>query len=374
MRLTEHRDIPKARRPLAACVRSTSERRLHRLQFAIPFTMTLVIGGVGPAFAQCTQLCLAQAADQEGLLAPFTKLLDTTAGQALLSANFQTEDYIYLNSTQVQKIAAGSVFILGLGSSEYPVLQANILLRAFPGNPRYGYDSTGLPTAPALPASVSGAVIAILDNSQVTEMKPFFGTAQIYSKAYGLLPGQIDTTDNPPPYQSSSVIQSNPFTVANSSAFAAANQQTINGYGVNWLDQPGVDSQIGDFPSAHTRLATFNAMSYAILAPGYYQQLSGSAAEFAYDLNVFGEHYPLDVVGGRILATYVLAETLAGNPLYPSTVPSNLGSLSQAMQSYLGGGGSSPYAAACAGNVAGCIAASAIPSAAAYAQMIQNYT
>ena len=44
------------------------------------------------------------------------------------------------------------------------------------------------------------------------------------------------------------------------------------------------------------------------------------------------------------------------------------------MQGYLGGGGSSPYAAACAGNVAACVAGGVIPSAANYAQQIQNYT
>ena len=99
-----------------------------------------------------------------------------------------------------------------------------------------------------------------------------------------------------------------------------------------------------------------------------------SVEEFAYDLNVFAGHYPLDVIGGRILGTYVLAQTLAGNPIYPSAIPANLASLSQAMQTYLGGGGSSPYAAQCAGNVAACVAGGVIPSAAEYAQQIQTYT
>ena len=75
---------------------------------------------------------------------------------------------------------------------------------------------------------------------------------------------------------------------------------------------------IADFPSAHTMLATFDAITSAVLAPGYYQQLAQSVEDFAYDLNVFGVHYPLDVIGGRILGTYVLAQTLSGNPLYPS--------------------------------------------------------
>ena len=44
------------------------------------------------------------------------------------------------------------------------------------------------------------------------------------------------------------------------------------------------------------------------------------------------------------------------------------------MQAYLGGGASSPYAAACAGSVGACIAGHTIPSAVAYAQQIQTYT
>jgi hypothetical protein len=100
----------------------------------------------------------------------------------------------------------------------------------------------------------------------------------------------------------------------------------------------------GDFPSAHTMIGNIHALTYAVLAPGYYQQLAQAAADFAYDLNVFGVHYPTDVIGGRILATYVVAETLAGNALYPSStsIPGNIASLSQAMQGFLGGGGSSP--------------------------------
>jgi autotransporter-associated beta strand protein len=43
------------------------------------------------------------------------------------------------------------------------------------------------------------------------------------------------------------------------------------------------------------------------------------------------------------------------------------------MQAYLGGGGSSPYAAPCAASVAACVAAGAIPSAATYSQGRQSY-
>jgi subtilase-type serine protease len=339
----------------------------RRLLRAVPIaTLLASIGGVGPAFAQCTGPCPAQTAEQTFLLSPFNSLLSSPAGVAALTANLQTENNIYLNSTQAEKVASGTALIL-------QVLPANILLRAFPGNPNFGYTAAGLPNAPALPLSVSTAVADIGVNAQLTNIKPAFGTVDIYTRAYGLLPGQTDPLGNPPPYQVSSAILGHPFTPANSSLLAYQNQQTPGAYGVNWALG---DSGIADFPSGHTLESTITALTWAVLAPGNYQQLLQGQAAFAHDLNVYAAHYPTDVIGGRILGIYVVAQTLAGNPLYPpgTATPSNLAALSQAMQSYLGGGGSSVYAATCAGQVAACVANGTIPPAANYARQNQNYT
>ena len=316
--------------------------------------------GAASALAQCSGQC----ADQAALLAPFNALLDTPAGLAVLDANLQIQNDIYLNATQAQRIAAGPILIL-------PAVPANLLLRAFPANPDFGYAADGMPTAPALPAPISLATVDILRNAQIVGIKPSFGSVDVYTRAYGLLPGQTDSLGNPPPYQVSSAILSHPFTPANSSLLAYQAQQTPT-YGVNWVLG---DSGVADFPSAHTLLSGITSLTWAVLAPGYYQQLLQGQAEFSHDLNVYAAHYPLDVVGGRIMATYVVAQTLSGNPLYPqsSATPDNLAALAPAMQSYLGGGGSSPYAAPCAGNVAGCVAAGVIPSAASYAQQNRAY-
>jgi subtilase-type serine protease len=273
----------------------------HELIGVILFAMMLATIGVpAPALAQCAP---AQCADQATLLSPFLSLLSSPEGLAVLNANLQTEESIYLNSTQAQKIASGTVLIV-------PYLPANVLIRAFPGNPSFHYDAQGQPTAPALPASVAAAVNDVNSNTQFAAMKPYFGTVDVYGGAYGLLPTQFNSVGNPPPYQVSSAILNNPFTPANSSLIAYQNQQTPGAYNVNWLLG---NSNIGDFPSAHTMAATFNAIPYAIFAPGYYQQLAGAVADFAYGLNVNGVHYPLDIIGGRIVATYTTAQTLAGN-------------------------------------------------------------
>ena len=109
-------------------------------------------------------------------------------------------------------------------------------------------------------------------NNQVAFTKPFFGATNVYLHAYGLLPGQTNSTGNPPPYQSSAAIHGNPFTPQNSSPLAYHFQQQTNAFTVNWQGQePGGNSRIGDDPFAHTMAATINAITYAILAPGYYQ-------------------------------------------------------------------------------------------------------
>jgi hypothetical protein len=122
----------------------------------------------------------------------------------VLNANLQEESQIYLNSTQAQKIASGTALIVQF-------LPANILLRAFPENPSFGYTSAGLPNVPTLPWSVSEAIADISKNAQFVAIKPFFGSVDIYTRAYGLLPGQTDSLGNPPPYQVSSAILNHPF-------------------------------------------------------------------------------------------------------------------------------------------------------------------
>jgi outer membrane autotransporter protein len=343
---------------------AAARRRRRRLACAIPFASALVAISSSASAQSCTGQCALQAADQERLLAPFNSLLFTAEGRALLDANLQTQVDIYLNSTQAEKIASGTILIL-------PAVPANVLLRAFPDNPSYGYNAAGIPTAPALPTAIEAMVGGIISNNQIVAMKPYFGTQDTYGVRYGYLPGQTDSYGNPPPYQVSAAILNNPFTPENSSYLAWQNQQTPGAYNVNWILG---DSKIGDFPSAHTMLATSNAIPFAILAPGYYQQLALSVADFSRALNVFAVHYPTDVIGGRILATYVIAKMLAGDPLYASHIfnTTNLPALSADMQAYLGGGASSPYAAACVDLVA-CLNSGVIPTAATYAQQAQSY-
>ena len=202
-------------------IRRKREQSPCRLALVLPFAMTLAaLLWPGKAFADgCSGLAACQVTDQERLLGTFNALLGSPEGVAVLATNLQTQNSIYLNSTQAQKITSGTVLIV-----QY--IPTNILLRAFLENPNFGYTQGGLPMGAARPNSVTAAVNDIYGNTQLNAMKPFFGSINVYQHAYGLLPGQIDSVGNPPPYQVSAAIHDNPFTTANSSPLAAQNQQT----------------------------------------------------------------------------------------------------------------------------------------------------
>ncbi len=93
----------------------------RRLICAVPCAAILAtIGAAGPAFAQCTGSCaVAQVTEQEFLLSPFNSLLSSPAGIAVLNTNLATENGIYLNSTQAEKIASGTCTYSSGPSGQY---------------------------------------------------------------------------------------------------------------------------------------------------------------------------------------------------------------------------------------------------------------
>jgi len=340
---------------------------LRRLRFAILFAAILAImGQAGSSLAEvkCTGACQDMG---NNLLSGFGKLLSSSEGQALLEANLKTEEHIYINSTQSRKIIAAEDALI-------TYVPQNILIHAFPTNPNFFHSAAGIPVTAGLPDHVTNAVQSIAFTNIPLPLQEYLGlTFNIYGKAYIPKNLMINKQGDPRPFQVSTAIKSNPFTEVNSSLLARQIQQDGVIIGAdrspeNWTKLTGVAA----FPSGHSTYGNTTALFYAILMPGYYQQLAQAGLDFNYSRNVFGVHYPLDTIGGRISAMYIIAEMLAGNPLYSrqSFTMADIPLLSQTMQNYLGGG-SSPYAALCAGKVA---TYSVIPSAADYARARQNYT
>ncbi|MEU6507140.1 phosphatase PAP2 family protein [Streptomyces sp. NPDC046942] len=67
----------------------------------------------------------------------------------------------------------------------------------------------------------------------------------------------------------------------------------------------------GGFPSGHTNAFHLAALAYAYAVPERFQELVTRAFELSHTRIVAGMHHPVDVMGGRIMATALAAATLA---------------------------------------------------------------
>jgi hypothetical protein len=118
--------------------------------------------------------------------------------------------------------------------------------------------------------------------------------SDIYDQAYNIRPlRSLDTLGNSRPYQVA------PGQIQN---FAPTILSALN-------NNPS-------FPSGHTTFGYTQELLFAVMVPERYQQLLTRASEYGNSRIVLGAHYPLDVIGGRILATYDVAQMLNNNPAY----------------------------------------------------------
>jgi len=135
------------------------------------------------------------------------------------------------------------------------------------------------------------------------------------------------------------------------------------------------------FPSGHTTYAFTDGILLAMLVPQQYQSMLARAADYGYSRIALGVHYPLDIIGGRALATYDLAQAFT-NPAYINNaavtgtainLPTQFVAAQGQLQAYL--------AAQCGNTVASCAGSAAnqsgnpyIPSAANQAAYQQRLT
>jgi len=78
----------------------------------------------------------------------------------------------------------------------------------------------------------------------------------------------------------------------------------------------------GGFPSGHTAEAWRDTLAMAYLVPQRYQELISRAMEMGENRILAGMHSPLDVMGGRVHATAVVAYNLSNVAYYSSAVKS----------------------------------------------------
>ncbi len=174
--------------------------------------------------------------------------------------------------------------------------------------------------APAQPASAEAmALITAVD-----------GKTDVMGKAYHLPAGSTsaDPDGDSRPFQTEKTFAS----YADPDYFGVPSSNT------EWLDGPDTGGKsptksMGmklitspSFPSGHTTYGYTEATLLAIMVPERYTQEITRAAEYGNNRIVVGAHYAMDVIGGRTVALYDLAQLLSENPAYlnqklPKTQP-----------------------------------------------------
>ena len=131
------------------------------------------------------------------------------------------------------------------------------------------------------------------------------GTTDAFGKAYNLPAGSTEAN----PFGNSRPLQTElHFTAYSGKDFCGSettNTDILQGLAAN----PA-------YPSGHTVYGYMESLLLALLVPERYQQMVTRAAEFGNDRIVLGSHYAMDVLGGRTLAEYDLAQLVANKTGY----------------------------------------------------------
>ena len=131
------------------------------------------------------------------------------------------------------------------------------------------------------------------------------GTTDVFGRAYGQPVGSAKAN----PFGNSRPFQTEPhFTKYSGKDFCGS--ETTNTDNLQHLAANPA------YPSGHTVYGYMESLLLALLVPERYQQMVTRAAEYGNDRIVLGSHYAMDVLAGRTLALYDLAQLLANKPGY----------------------------------------------------------
>jgi membrane-associated phospholipid phosphatase len=150
-------------------------------------------------------------------------------------------------------------------------------------------------------APVSAEALAIL-----TRVK---GYTDIFGRAYGHLAGSAgaDANGNSRPFQ----------TEPHFTSFAGMDFFGAQSGNVDFLRGPSQDlTNSPSFPSGHTTYGYVESLLLALLVPQRYLEMITRAAEYGNNRIILGAHYAMDVLGGRTLSTYDVAQLLVNKSRY----------------------------------------------------------
>src|SRR6476659_9156163 len=129
------------------------------------------------------------------------------------------------------------------------------------------------------------------------------GTTNVFGRAYGPGSGKANPFGNSRPFQTEPH-----FTEYPGKDFCGS--ETTNTDNLQHLAANPA------YPSGHTVYGYMESVLLALLVPQRYRQMVTRAADYGNDRIVLGSHYAMDVVAGRTLALYDLAQLLTNKPGY----------------------------------------------------------
>jgi uncharacterized protein with beta-barrel porin domain len=137
------------------------------------------------------------------------------------------------------------------------------------------------------------------------------GVFSLYDKAYAPVTNP-NRTGNSRPVQ---VSPGNITAFSGTDFFGAATSNTAIIGGVNGNVGSGLFAN-ASFPSGHTTFGYTTSLLLAMLVPEDYTRMLTRASEYGNSRIILGAHYPLDIIAGRALASYDVAQMLNNNPKY----------------------------------------------------------
>jgi PAP2 superfamily len=277
-------------------------------------------------------------------LAPVSALASSSAGQAALAANLAVTGAIQNGvSHQItllpfalqQQQALRDAFITGANASELADGLGSRLGAIYQGGAYYTsadggktISFTNISPAIATLIGFTGATTGSDSNSG----KYFFangttdgkaavssdasaifsaigGGPDFFGKAYRLPAGAKGAN----PFGNSRPYQTEPRLVT----FSGKDFFGVPSHSALYLNGPAQDlTSSPSYPSGHTTYGYTESLLLALLAPERYPQMIARGAEYGNDRIILGAHYAMDVLGGRTLAAYDLAQLLANKPGY----------------------------------------------------------
>ena len=309
----------------------------------LPSALLVTLLHAMPAQAQSpTNLAVLQG------LVPTSQLLGDVAGKAALTANFATtaaiqdgsaKQPLLLSFPEQQQQALRDAFITDGNAYELADGLGTSLGHAYQSVATFDSSDDGqTPTFKSLSPAVETLIAYTngITKSDSNSGKYFFanqttngttaisaaaadimtkakGVPDVFGRMYGASKGAERCKNGADIYGNSRPFQTEPqLTLISGKDFFGVPSSNLD-----WLYGPKMplcDSPA--FPSGHTTYGFAESWILALLVPQRYLEMLTRAAEYGNDRIILGAHYAMDVLGGRTLATYDIAQLLANKAPY----------------------------------------------------------